>query len=1018
MNKIFYSLYKTALILVITSFGGLTHGQIVFNIPGASATYITGINELTEICGYAEFANGSVQGFIRTAGDTLMVNFPDGGNSWLGGINDNGQVVGRYNPTGAWTDYHCFIYDYEIEEYTDMPQLNGYELLTPNDINNNGWISGELRDAAQRRIFTYHESQGMVTNFVIVGGEAQPTYGGHYISSSGQTSTYFVNAGDQKGAWFTNGSGFSDILDLADPTIPTAHRTRIMGANSQFAILNFVSSKTSYVYDYVQDTLGSKIKIPRAAEVYILDINDEGYMAGYYMDSSYVAHGFFQVKASFGFDIAQDGWNFVNSGIDCWTADQYSSITYTHDPYWYEAHNADIPFPLPFPLLDPYPDGSFSSWPDQVKAFPENQSFNIDPNVNYVVQNPNAYQLWRKDRENSFTGICWGMVANCLMHYENNSILTQTHPALGQLLSGTPPGSLELIPNIDIASPKSRITQNFQIAKTIWSQIVRDDNEPITLYPTLLSTIQSPLEKRIINIYLKGESVHGRHAIMPYKIERHPTNVNWYLTYVYDPNAPGLLTRRIISDYDETESTYSYNFGGTWTDWVRRGIKYDPYQLAFTQPREMMSLAGGDNSRDLDYVLLSLINRPNGTINNVSGTGAIDIDGFNLENTIANSQSICLSKGIIEKPFDFKLPIGDYQGMTVSTDDRPFEVWLNTEGYGTVMMMRTNTEEGDVDYFRNTDKKLFYINNGTAPIPLTATILTSSESTQLQYTVSNISVAPNQSIGLEILDATHVLITSNDASTSYDVNIQIYSPEVGFWNATATNVPIGTDVTQLIIPSLTDDTMDGIIIDTDANQDGDYESSQGYDNEGIPNMMLSMAQIDVPNTSSTQSFYVSNVGGGNLNWTVVSSPSWITVTTGATGVNHGPIEFTVAENTATEGRQDYIIVEASSPANDQDTVLVVQGEGGGVGIDKLTLSDAVVSMMPNPAKDFVQFAIDYNDYKGTVVYSIYNAAGQLVEEGQMRSRKEIINTSEMERGVYQVKFQINGKIIIKKLVLA
>lgn len=1018
MNNKLYSLTATTLLLVTTLYSGLVQSQIVFNIPGASATYITGINEMTEVCGYAEYPNGSVQGFIRLAGDTIMVNFPDGGNTWLGGINDMGQVVGRYNPTGAWPDYHCFIYNYEEDEYTDMPQLNGYELLTPNDINNNGWISGELRDAAQRRIFTYHESQGMVTNFVIIGGGAVPTYGGHYISPTGMTSAYFINAGDQKGAWFTNGSGFADTLDLPDPVFSSAHRTRIMGANNQYAILNFVSSKTSYLYDYVQDTIGSKIKIPRAAEVYILDINDQGYVAGYYMDSSYVAHGFFQIKAEFGYDIPTDGWSFTNNSFDCWSADQYASISYNHDPYWHEAHGTNIPFPIPFPLLTPYPDGSFSSWPDMVKAFSESQFYNNDPNVSYVTQNTNAYQVWRKFRDNNFTGICWGMVANNLLHYEDNGLLTQTHPALGQLLASNAPGDLTPQQNDQSPVPKSRITQNFQFAKSIWSDVVQYDNEPFDIYSTLLSTIQSPIEKRIINIALLGEEIHGRHALMPYKLERNESNINWYRVWVYDPNDPGNLTRNIVCEYNETYSAYSYNFGGNWTAWNRYGLKYDKYKKAFTQSRELLSLTGADNSRDLDYVMLSLINRPNVTITNAGGAGTIEVDGFNLTNTIPGSASICLPTGIIQKPFDFKLPLSDYEGMTIATNDEPLEAWLNTEGYGTVMMMRTDTEEGDVDYFRNTDKKLFYINNGTAPIPLTATILTSSESTQLQYTVSNITVAPNQSIGLEILDATHVLITSNDAATSYDVNIQIYNPEVGFWNTTATNVPIGTDVTQLIIPSLTDDTMDGIIIETDANQDGTYELSDSYDNEGIPNMMLSHAQINVPNQTSNQSFHVSNVGGGNLNWTVVSSPSWISISTGATGVNHGPIEFTIAENTATTGRQDYIIVEASSPANDQDTVLVVQGEGGGVGIEKLILSDAVVSLMPNPAKDFVQFAIDYNDYKGGVAYSIYSATGQLVKEGKMRGRKEIINTSEMDRGVYQVKFIINGKTIVKKLVLS
>jgi len=501
-------------------------------------------------------------------------------------------------------------------------------------------------------------------------------------------------------------------------------------------------------------------------------------------------------------------------------------------------------------------------------------------------------------------------------------------------------------------------------------------------------------------------------SLIPTKLERSEIDYNTYYLYYYDPQYR-LNTMRYFTIHftEDTSYVYTYEYPLFPSD-VRLRME-DYASLTENEYPQLYNLSGGENYRD-GSVRLAFLNGPNLNITSTEGEITIMDDVFT--NTIPGAHSLDSYGGYAEKSHVIKFDVGEYDASVTAQEDQHFSAWATTE-QGTIMYTRQDAVSGEVDHVRSSGTMFTYLNEGSSLEVVNAIILTSVGDMQFSYYVDDIGVNAGQDISLQIVDATHIMITSSNASTNYDVKIRIFSPEVGFWEATASDVSIGTNVTQLIIPSLTEDTMDGIIIETDANQDGTYEGSQGYDNEGIPNMLLSHYEVNVPKSGSDEIVHVSNVGGGNLNWTVVSSPSWITVNTGATGVNHGPVEFTVSENTATTGRQDYIIIEASSPANDQDTVLVVQGEGGGIGIDKIKLSDNLVTLMPNPARNLVQFSFEDNN-ASNATYTIYSSTGKLVHEGKMRGQKEIINTSEMERGVYQVKFLINGKIIIKKLVLA
>jgi hypothetical protein len=158
---------------------------------------------------------------------------------------------------------------------------------------------------------------------------------------------------------------------------------------------------------------------------------------------------------------------------------------------------------------------------------------------------------------------------------------------------------------------------------------------------------------------------------------------------------------------------------------------------------------------------------------------------------------------------------------------------------------------------------------------------------------------------------------------------------------------------------------------------------------------------------------VSNVGAGNLNWTFTNVPSWISITEGASGINHGPVTFTAEDNLGLT-RQDYLIADASAPANDQDTVLVIQL--GINGVNDLELA-SLITIQPNPAHDHVQF-VRHNILNGALLsYEIFDATGRLVENGNFTGTRMTLQTTEWESGVYSVRFVSEGKVLVRKLVV-
>jgi probable HAF family extracellular repeat protein len=128
---------------------------ITVDVPGASATGASGINNRGAVVGTYEDSRGKGHGFLLRRGMVTPIDPPDAsqdatfGNISASDINDQGEIVGVY-PDASGT-FHGFLYHKGQFTQLDPPQVagnrNGFGASAPFGINNRGQVVGQYVDA-------------------------------------------------------------------------------------------------------------------------------------------------------------------------------------------------------------------------------------------------------------------------------------------------------------------------------------------------------------------------------------------------------------------------------------------------------------------------------------------------------------------------------------------------------------------------------------------------------------------------------------------------------------------------------------------------------------------------------------------------------------------------------------------------------------------------------------------------------------------------------------------------------
>ena len=133
---------------------GFLYSKGVFSsidAPGATYTDAYGINDAGEIVGWYSITGSDSHGFLYSDGTFTIIDYPGGySQNYLGGINDQGVIVGSYgDPTtvnGVTYDWeHAFIYQGGQFTNADVP-FGPPAVTQPYQINNNGVMVGEYVD--------------------------------------------------------------------------------------------------------------------------------------------------------------------------------------------------------------------------------------------------------------------------------------------------------------------------------------------------------------------------------------------------------------------------------------------------------------------------------------------------------------------------------------------------------------------------------------------------------------------------------------------------------------------------------------------------------------------------------------------------------------------------------------------------------------------------------------------------------------------------------------------------------
>jgi probable HAF family extracellular repeat protein len=128
-------------------------GQLsILDVPGASATNMVDINDKGQIAGV--YVNNGAHGFLYDHGTFYSIDpagSAGGGGPTIVGMNDNGEVIGRFQTTQGGF-YHAFLYDNGAYTNLDFPGALSTEVFS---INDKDQILGRYSDNISGHVFVY-----------------------------------------------------------------------------------------------------------------------------------------------------------------------------------------------------------------------------------------------------------------------------------------------------------------------------------------------------------------------------------------------------------------------------------------------------------------------------------------------------------------------------------------------------------------------------------------------------------------------------------------------------------------------------------------------------------------------------------------------------------------------------------------------------------------------------------------------------------------------------------------------
>lgn len=193
-------------------------GYTTLSVPGSYATYGNAINNDGEVVGFYGVGSG-LSGFTYNAGSYNSLNAPGADHTVAMGVNNSGQVVGLYYQTGSQES--GFLYSGGT--YTSL-NVSGADWTDALAINDNGEIVGNYEENGQIGTYTY--SQGIYTVLPLPNLQGLWQANPYGLNNAGQITGSLLFLGGQPDEGFIYSGGTYTTLGP-----PNALSTDVYGIN-------------------------------------------------------------------------------------------------------------------------------------------------------------------------------------------------------------------------------------------------------------------------------------------------------------------------------------------------------------------------------------------------------------------------------------------------------------------------------------------------------------------------------------------------------------------------------------------------------------------------------------------------------------------------------------------------------------------------------------------------------------------------------------------------------------------
>lgn len=280
MNLQFQNIKATnyIFILVILSLAMIACGGGSKSSPNSSAIpvapykvidlgvgYAGDINELGHVTGVSDG-----QAYIFDGVNKNIIGTISSGTVSPDGINNNGEVVATYRPTGSISDTSVAYYNGTT--WSLLGKFSG-EFAWPNDINDSGQIAGTYKPVGSgNRAFIYTAS-----NFTVIPISASAYNESYEINKNGMVSGTYLDSNNIYRSFIYDGTNVIIVPTLADPRIrPTYAR----GLNDRADLVGKASdaSYTSRAFIYTASAVSTLNAI--SSNSIALDINNKNVIVG------------------------------------------------------------------------------------------------------------------------------------------------------------------------------------------------------------------------------------------------------------------------------------------------------------------------------------------------------------------------------------------------------------------------------------------------------------------------------------------------------------------------------------------------------------------------------------------------------------------------------------------------------------------------------------------------------------------------------------------------------------------